>query len=191
MTVIVEWLNHNSDALTGLAALVAAGVAVYGVNEWKRQFKWRIEYNTARRYVRALHKVRESINRDVRNPAISNSEVEAAAEAAQLNGAKVTDENRHWLVYVKRWEKLSAARADLRGELLETEVLWGKGIREEEWKLQLLIGELYAKIHMHFTNPRSVPDSFDYLYYTDDKSAFSKRVDDAIDGIEQLLRPHL
>lgn len=188
---LIEWLNNNSNALTSLAALIAAGVAIHGVREWKRQFKWRIEYETARRYIRALYRVREAINRDVRNPAISRSEFEQAKEAAELSGSKVTDENRHWVVYLKRWEKLSAARADLRAELLETEVLWGKGIREAEWKLQLLIGELYAKIHLHFTNPKSVTDSFDYLYYTDEKKGFSKRVDDTIDGVEQLLRPHL
>ena len=187
----MEWLNHNSDALTALAALVAACVAIYGVNEWQRQFKWRIEYETARRYIRALYRVRESINRDIRNPAISNSEVDEAKKAAELEGRTVTDENRHWLVYHKRWEKLSAARADLRAELLETEVLWGKDIGKEEWKLQLLIGELYAKIHMHFMNPRSAADSFDYLYYTDGKDGFSTRVNDAIDGVEQLLRSHL
>ncbi len=187
----MEWLNHYSDALTGVAALIAAGVAIYGVNEWKRQFKWRIEYETARRYIRALYRVREAINRDVRNPTISKSEFDGAKEAAELNGSTVTDENRHWIVYLKRWEKLSAARVDLRAELLETEVLWGKDIGKAEWKLQLLIGELYAKIHMHFMNLQNVTDSFDYLYYTDGQDEFSQRVDKAIVGVEQLLRPHL
>jgi hypothetical protein len=127
----------------------------------------------------------------VRNPAISKNEFDDAKGAAELNGSTVTDENRQWVVYLKRWEKLSSARSDLRAELLETEVLWGKSIRDAEWKLQLLIGELYAKIYMHFMNPRSVTNSFDYLYYTDGSDDFSKRVDNAIDGVEQLLRPHL
>ena len=48
---MLEFINNYSSALTAIAALITSGVALYGVNEWKRQFKWRIEYEIARAYV--------------------------------------------------------------------------------------------------------------------------------------------
>ncbi len=189
---MLDFLNHYSDAFTAIAALIASGGAIYGVNEWKRQFKWRIEYETAQKYVRRLYQLRDAINREVRNPAISSKEVEIAQETASLQGADVTRANEHWIVYLQRWQKVTEARTVLRESLLETEVLWGKDIGNAQRGLDLLIGELYGKIWSTFNNPGSRHVGFDtYLYHTDGNDDFTKRIQDAVEEIEKFVRPHL
>ncbi|TSC85652.1 MAG: hypothetical protein G01um10148_1038 [Parcubacteria group bacterium Gr01-1014_8] len=187
---MLEFLSNYSGALTGVAALIGACVAIYGISEWKRQFKWRIEYETARRYIRALYDVREAINRDVRNPTISHAEMKAAEEAAQFKGLDVTRADTQWIIYNRRWEKVSVARTNLREALLETEVLWGNEIKNAQSALDALIGILYGKIWAIFHNVPT-PDADIYLYHTDGKDSFTAEIDNVIEGVAKPLRSHL
>lgn len=205
---MLNWLTGHWPQLIGSGvALTGAYVALVGLNTWKTQLRGRTEYELARRTLRAVLEVRDQIA-GVRHPFISPGErSEALKEAGSgANDGHVTeDEQGDQLVYDRRFRKLSNALSDLRVELLEAEVLWGKGIRVPEGKLRDCIGKLYAAVHHHLMRKSgaisgdSLPDKMRegflntlYLVSRDpSEDEFATKVEDAVAEFEELLRPHL
>jgi hypothetical protein len=153
--------------------------------------KGKTDYEVARRYLKSVYKVREAI-RYVRNPYISVGEMEKSIKDSGLEDNKDLTENqkRNWAVYDARWKKVSEAKTQMDLELFEAEVSWGKDILSKQKDLADLIGKLYATVTM-FLRGYGQKQEDKVIYDIGEKDIFAKEVDEAIEKIEDHLKPYL
>lgn len=182
-------LQIIKDIVTTIAAGIAAIVAIMGIKAWKKQLKGKTNYELARRYLRAVYKVRDAI-KYVRNPFISSEEIFSAFKESGLNEVDYNNQQKsNRAVYSLRWKKVIEAISDLDVELLEAEVLWGKEVVELKESLNLCINELFfnLKRFLEEGNRREFHD----VIYDVDNGIFTKKVNEAVEKIETYIKPHL
>ena len=122
---IIEFLNKNSDAITATSAIIITFLAIKGVKEWQLQTKGKTNYEIARRYLKAILKLRDEI-KYVRNPLITFSEMETALKESGFESETYKDNMKtNVAVYSRRWKSVRKAWTNLEAELLEVEVSWG------------------------------------------------------------------
>jgi hypothetical protein len=199
------YISIAKDILTGVAALTAATVAILGLQAWKKQLKGKVEYELARRVLRAAFNVRDAI-RLVRNPVQMGGEIERAVKEAGIDVDPETRESRaksQAAVYQGRWKKVNQSMSELDIELTEAEVSWGPEIQNRAKPLRECIGKLVSKIWLYIDNleqPRDQTDSNErkeirqviYLQSEDpDKDTFASEVNRAVDNIAEFLTPYL
>ncbi|OLE53103.1 MAG: hypothetical protein AUG51_14975 [Acidobacteria bacterium 13_1_20CM_3_53_8] len=208
---IQEWQIYISiikDIITAIVALIAGVVAIYGVIAWKKQLKGKTEYELARRVLRAIYKVRDSI-RIVRSPIQTGGEIEEAVKASGISydpDDKSTHAKTQAAIYESRWKQLNEARSNLQLELLEAEVSWGEGIKDKLKPLNECIGKLYATVYLYIAElerpsrrtdevaEKNREESLRILYWVSDnpeEDSFSGKVKGAVEQIETFLKPHL
>jgi Tfp pilus assembly protein PilO len=105
METIQAWVTLVKDIVTILATSIAAGVAVMGLQAWKKQLKGKTEYELAQRVLRAAYQFREALAW-VRNPLIYEGEQVQAMKDANIEGNPgdpPTRQRRLKAVYEKRW----------------------------------------------------------------------------------------
>ena len=126
---LIAWISPVRDIVLIGAAAVGAIVSILGLRTWRKQLRGRTEYDLARRFLRAVYRVRDAI-RGVRNPFMFEGEVRAAqrelehgpdTEPKSVN----LDNNVRRAAYDKRWQCLDETLSDLYVERLEAEVVWG------------------------------------------------------------------
>lgn len=199
------YISIAKDISTVVAALTAAIVAVLGLQAWKKQLKGKVEYELARRVLRAAFDVRGAI-RFVRNPVQMGGEIERAVKEAGVDidskGAEFRAKSQA-AVYQGRWKKVNEAMSELDIELTEAEVSWGPEIQNRAKPLRECIGKLVSKIWLYIDNleqPRDQSDSNErkeirqviYLQSEDpDKDTFASEVNRAVDNIAEFLTPYL
>lgn len=199
------YISISKDILTGVAALTAAIVAVLGLQAWKRQLKGKVEYELARRVLRAAFNVRDAI-RFVRNPFQVGGEIERAVKESGIDIDPNTAAFRaksQAAVYQGRLKRVDQTMSELEIELTEAEVSWGHEIQNRAKPLKQCIGKLVSKIWLYTYNlehPEDKPDSKErkeirdiiYLQSEDPhKDTFATEVDRAIATIAEFLTPYL
>ena len=118
----LDFFNSNSDAITSISAIIIAGLAVYGIREWKRQIRGKTDYEIARRYLRVVLNLRDSLMY-VRNPFISLAEMESALKQQGFETTEIQNNTKtNIAVYATRWKKVQEALTNFEAELLEAEV---------------------------------------------------------------------
>lgn len=207
MSELSHWLSISKDAITSLASIVGVTVAVLGLKTWRRQLLGHAEYDLARRYLRAVLKVRDTI-RLVRSPFMSSGEISAALKDAGIEDdfEKVKQSTYSRLTYAARWNRLNEARSDLRVEALEAEVLWGSRAQELLKPLDQAIGELYAALHRYLDG---LDKPYDHSHSPDEdrwekvhsviyevsndpgEDKFTAKVGAAVKSIENFVSPRL
>ncbi|HWU83980.1 MAG TPA: hypothetical protein VN028_01455, partial [Rhodocyclaceae bacterium] len=144
-----EQIAVIKDVVLTVGALVGIYVAIHGLKTWSRQLKGGVEYNLARQLLRNTYRLRESF-KVVRNPAISADE---QAEPTEEKREQMSLEQQRYFglsrAYQSRWDKVVEVRADLQVDLLEAEVLWGKGISESFKPLFYLESELFRCVRLY------------------------------------------
>jgi hypothetical protein len=201
------------DLLSIISSLVLIYVGISGLKTWKRQLKGNTEYEQARKLLRAIYKVRDAI-RNVRNPFMDTGEHVSALEKAGISPEELTPFNSELqkkafrLAYQGRLERLNDALAELNLTAFEAEVLWGKLFLDAISPLRKCIGDLFWAVQTHFLfesqtrdrNPALVQEvdeifwGYDQLITGDTaeiKNAYSKKVIEAIKGVEDFIRPHV
>jgi hypothetical protein len=191
---VAEWAGIAKDVATGGAAVTAAIIAAKGLSTWKRQLHGSVEYESARKMLRATYELREGI-RYVRSPFISTAEMSGAMKEIGAEPGKDAAESGQRAAYQVRWKKLSDARVNFEAQLLESEALWGAQIRERGDSLMRCVSELAHALN-DWLNRRPLSERRDaevinIIYDGGDENAFSKRLDAAIVAVEADLRPHL
>jgi hypothetical protein len=186
------------DSVTAIAAIVAASVALRGLNTWRRQLIGNAEHTLARSVLLATYKYREAI-RQVRLPFVSAGEIAAAyeAERRELPDRRANPEERTSVAaYRQRWKLVSEASAEFDARVLEAETLWGEEIRSHAqalarcvsdlgFALQALLGGEPGMDVARYKSVRAV------VYETDGYVDFSMRIKEAIAAIEDEVRPRL
>ena len=186
----MEIAKLTLEIINTFAILSGAVMAFVGVNAWKKQLKGSTEYELAKRYLKAVYKIRDAI-KYVRNPFISIDEM---AVALKENGIEKPDysnnQQTNRAVYSIRWKKVMEARTNLDVELLEAEVLWGKVAVDVVDDLNARINKLYVSLKM-FLEERNIKPDRDIIYDMGDQDTFNHEVKKAIKKIEFFIKPHL
>jgi hypothetical protein len=193
MEKLLNFLNENSEAIMAASAIIIAGLAIYGIREWKRQIKGKTNYEIARRYLRASLSLRNAILY-VRNPFISVSEMQTALKEHGFESEEYKDTVKtNMAVYSRRWKKVQDAWADLEAELLDAEVSWGTDAVNASNSLIGLTKELFAALQMYIDGHREkIKDELIYNQGSpDNPDEFSKKIASAIEEIKEFLKPHL
>jgi len=207
--VPLEWQTYVSvfkDAVTAGAAITAAVVAVLGLRAWRKQLLGKTEYELARRYLRAVYQVRDSI-RSLRNPVGSAEEIsQAFKESAILPPTPGDSEYNFKLeqaLYNFRWKRINDAFSDLDVEILEAEVSWSVDAASAIVPLRTCRRKLFTatRRHLNRLHPRQrlnaaedeEIDRIIYDAYSDDPSLedFTNEVKQAVEVVERFLKPHL
>ena len=202
----VKFFQIMKDVILTFAAVVGALVAFFGLKTWQKQLKGRTEYELARRLLRAVYKVRDSVHM-VRNPWIPEREVYESLKETGIEAERKNIDSRfisESAVYDTRWKKVTEALSDLKVETTEAEVLWGREINEQIKPLHDCVNKLALNIHLYLTQVKEGDGSgldkkdkeeiFDTIYRLADipeKDPFAGKLQDAITQIELFVKPYL
>ncbi len=158
---------------------------------WKKQLKGKTDYEIARRYFRTVLRLRDAI-KFVRNPFISNAEMEKALKEHGFESAELSEHQKtNRAVYSKRWEKVKSAWSDLDVELLEAEVSWGRKVVDTQAEFIKKVRELFGILDRFLAgNTKSFKES-GLIYDTGAQDKFSKEVEAEVEKIRNHLKPHL
>lgn len=193
METLANILPILRDVATTIAASVAAYVGIVGLNAWRKQLKGKTDYDLARQYLKAVYRIRNEINKYVRNPLIPIFEMKAARkeEGLESEDLRGMDNETNRLVYARRWRRVMNATEELDAVLLEAEAVWGRAVVEAQKDYDGCIRELYATL-MTFLDGRTRQnvDEDDIIYATS-QSKFTQKMETAISKIEEYLKTHL
>lgn len=203
------FLKGLKEIVITLTAITGAIVAIWGLRTWKAQIKGKTEYDLARRLLKAIYEVRESI-RIIRAPFISSGEIEKAMQDAGYSEQEIKQKNHSYesdqAVYQSRYKYLADSLSELRVELLEGEVHFGKEIHERMKPLNECVGKLRVNINRLIRSKKrenqgsykltseESKEKDEVLYersQNPDEDAFTKEVHLAVEELEEYIKPHL
>jgi hypothetical protein len=198
----VAIITAVKDVLLGGAATVTAIVALVGLQNWRRELKGRAEFETAFRFIKSAYKLRDELH-ICRSPLIRMHEFpEDYVGSGTQNTAK--EKVQAWVyVYKNRWEPVWSAIQDFDAHTLESEALWGSDMKERAEKLRACVGEVDTSIDAIIKDIQSGGENFksdpefgqkmrsNVEATRKDDNALTKQISDAIESIEDVVRPHL
>ena len=207
-----EWqvyISIGKDIVTAGAALTAAVIAVLGLQAWKRQLRGKTDYELARRFLRAVYSVRDSI-RALRNPVQNTEEIVAAFKDSTntpQNAVNADDSFKIEVgVYQLRWKRVNEAMSDLQVEMLEAEVSWGEAAAAKVEPFRQCVAKLHTATRRHlryqlppYSSRPLDPDAreaLDRIIYeiSNDESedgTFTNEIKRSVETIEGFLKPRL
>jgi hypothetical protein len=154
--LVMEKAELTIAAMTAIFNLLIAGAAVagaviagMGLNTWKRQSKWEISQDLAKRILVAIYEYRNSLY-SVRHPAMSNQEMEISEE--QYTGIQSGgDKWRAGTInaYANRWDNHNESQVKLDSLVLEADAFWGDDLRKLLEPIRKLEKELFSYIRIH------------------------------------------
>ncbi|MCZ6908073.1 MAG: hypothetical protein O7G28_12365 [Deltaproteobacteria bacterium] len=191
----VDFISMIKDILMALSALTVAGVAVWGLNSWRRELKGRADYDLARRILRSGYKVRDAIAY-FRIRWIDASEFPDGGPTIERLESGQTN---LLFVYSNRWNKLMEAVREFLVDGLEVEVLWGARAYEPIKKLHetIRIDLKSALERLLAATPRSTGEenfekASERFHGEGNRSDYiSQEIDKAIKSIEENAREFL
>jgi len=186
-----------AEIVTALAAVLGVWIAWNGLSAWKKQLHGNTDHDIAWKYLEATLKVRNAINKVVRNPAIFPGEFQKASEE-YYGKDKAEEELRKnpsaqtTAVYTIRWRELAKARQELDDAIVQAEIWWGKRVIGLEEPLNRCIGTLYVNLRNFLEPDHGLKFDHDTLYYTEGiDSEFDKGLNSAVKKMEDFARPFL
>lgn len=107
-----------------------------GLSTWKKQIKWNVEYDTARKILNLVYKIRHWVS-IIRNPFVSAFEMKYSWDRKWLSDLEI---HQAWEreAYINRMDLLNESRQRILIDILEAEVLWWN-------KIKLLLYNLIQK----------------------------------------------
>ncbi|HYU47327.1 MAG TPA: hypothetical protein VEK84_14245 [Terriglobales bacterium] len=185
----------TKDIVTIIGTIGALVIGVIGLTTWRRQLRGTSAYDVAKRAVLLTYQLRDAMQA-VRNPMLylRKEEVEV--------GRRLEEEQR---IYDERKRRLQEKWAELRTLSLEARVIWGEEAEACFTLVEKLVRELLAEIWLHFwlkgayagpgaavdNNPERVAANDKIVYGASDDDEFSKRIDVAVDQVEEFFKPRI
>jgi len=201
---VAELITVIKDILLGLAAATTATVAVLGLRKWRQELEGKAHFEAARNLIRSTYRLRDAI-RTCRNPSYSGHEFPEGYKGSL--GAHITDEEeaRAWAhIYKNRWVPVWDALQEFDAHTFEAEALWGSNIRTKTDALRQCLKELNAAIDavlrdkalggQDFKAGRDFGKEMRSIVAAssdDEQNKLNQKIRQALDEIEQELRPHL
>ena len=179
-------------SIGAVSAAIGAYVAARGLSTWRHQLAGNAEYELARRFLRAVYKVRDA-TKSLLAPAFTD----AAWNEVLLEQQTGTRLKTKASILELRWETINERLSELQVEVLEAEALWGSQIIQDHLRpLTKCVLGLKGKIVVRLAacdqseeNPREF--KIRVLLQDSDKDLFDERLKQAIEQIESFMRPQL
>lgn len=204
IVLMIPIFNLNLEAVSQLVTVAVSGggalLAILGLDAWKRQLHGNKDHEIAWKYLEAVFKVRNAINKVVRNPGIFPGETKKAAE--ELYGKENVDYEMgknsragDVAVYQIRWNELTKARRELDDVIVQAEIWWGESVVGLEKELNASIGELFVNLKIYLDTERQdsgMKWNHETMYYLEGHtSEFDEKLNKAIRKMEVFARPYL
>jgi len=200
---VTEIIGAVKDVLLGGAAVTTAVVAVKGLMGWRRELKGKAEFDAARGLAKATYKLRDTFYA-CRAPFIGAYEFPEGYQGA-LGRPAAEEEAKAWgHVYKNRWAPVGSALQEFDACALEAESIWGPAIRQKTDAIRQCLRELNAAMQASLMDKAAGGEDFradkDFgrqirsaLSSTgsDDKDDLTRKMQAAVAGVEDLVRPHL
>jgi hypothetical protein len=204
-----QYLTLIKDFFTMLSAIAVGGVAILGLQAWKKQLKGKTEFETARNLLRAVYKVRNAV-REYRFIFADGSEITQALQEANVE-VEASDPEFHaksqQALYQKRWKRISETYSEMDLSAFEAEVIWGNEAIEKLLPLRRIIAELNSYTSQYLRNlvkpfrqglsVEMTKKIYDVLYGVpfeideENKNPFTTKIEEAITQIESFIKPKL
>lgn len=130
-------------------------VAVEGLYIWKKQLKWNVEYDVARKLLHSIYRIRDGVQ-IVRNPWLAVHEMNYSGDKSWMTDDEIKIAEKQE-AYIKRFSTLSESKQKLLVDVLEAEVLWWKDIKNKLKELFLVVRKLELAIEDYFKFQRMSP----------------------------------
>lgn len=143
-----EIIAVAKDVIVATASVVAAGVAFYGVNTWRRQSWYARNQELGRRILISLYRYRDALQ-GVRSPFMAGSEM--VPDTIEGEGKSDGEEIRHRGLrnaYSRRWKRVDESRNELHADLIEAEAIWGRDLKNQFGRIFELQGTLLANLSL-------------------------------------------
>lgn len=197
-----DCISMTSDLVVGLAALVTAVAAVWGLWKWRSELAGKAKFDAARNLAKATYGVRNAVER-ARSRLIDDREFPAGfhegPSVSPIDKARAYEQ-----VFARRWEPIWAALDGFDAASLEAEVFWGKELRDTTYAMRKALRELQVAADAFVANEANAGEDFEHdrelgkrmrstLFASPSETgnAFSRQLEDAVKRIEDQLRPHL
>lgn len=212
---VIQPIVVSLAALVGIGfGVIGAYVGLRGLSTWRRQLTGNVEFDVARRVLKAVFQVQDGIEY-VRTPVTLQGEVESAKKKyPEATPEKNPDEfaqhdffarfNREMeLVFQMRWEEVTKPYQDLRVALLEARALWGEDAAKVADGLTKLTNELLFAVSTHYEAKRTGVENrmggeeavrqsrITHRVGNPEDDVFGKQVKDVVNDIEKYFAPHL
>jgi hypothetical protein len=202
---IQPYLSCIKDLVTIVSLLIAGYVAFKGLHTWRSQLKGTVEYELAKRLLKATYQLRNELQ-NTRNPLIMAGETEAALKEAKLD-IKSTEKDFQATsmaaVYKIRWKYVVDAYKAFELEVLEAEVIWGPEAKRITSIISKNILELSSALNLYLSDIQSEGKYLDYhgkenimkivfsMALTPGEDIYLNDLFIAIKSIEDFVKPHL
>jgi len=199
-------ISTLKDIIISGAAIVGATVAWKGLTAWKDQLTFRTDYELSRRLLISVFKYRDEVDR-VRNSFMWSAErLRPTLEDAEGMSPEQIDYYGLSNAYQTRWSKIQGIRSEMYADILESEVLWGTGLKDVFLPILDLERELHTNIRrfLEINNPdvssaqkavlsRRLNENREVMYsdLDEEPDAFRQELETAISGMEAYLKPKL
>lgn len=188
-------LSITKDIVTIIGTTGALIIGVVGLTTWRRQLHGTSKFQVAKNILTTTYRIHDAIQA-VRSPILHLRKEEVEA------GRSLEEKQR---IYSERLTHLSEQRAELRALALEARAIWGDKGQDCFTSIQELIGILHAEIWLHFwlkgayagpgatvdRSPERVEANDRIVYYINDEDEFTKQVQEAVSGVEEIYKRRL
>lgn len=187
-----------------IASVVGAVVACKGLSTWRKQLRGNAEYDLARRVMKASLKVRKALRR-IRNPLVTAGEEREALRQKYSNKTddELKDVDSNLAVYDARWQAVADVMLELRMASIEAEVIWKDEAKQKITPLGDCVFELRTAVDQFLRLRSKEPpqvliereEEIDRIIYEvssdPEKDAFTKKISDAVEGIQDFVSTYL
>ncbi len=156
---IAELITLAKDIVLAIAGVVAAIVAVKGLNTWNRQLRGTAGFDIARSLAKSSYKVRDKLQA-CRSPILSAGEFPIEYRDGGLKKTSKQKTVGYAFVYTERWNFVQEAVQEFDAATLEAEALWGQTIRETTDQLRKVVFEVNMAIEAFILNASSDGENF-------------------------------
>lgn len=194
--ILGDILNKYSQGIIALSAFLGLIFGQLWLDTSKKKMKGKLEYDIARRYLKSVFKIRDTV-KIVRNPFIPIVEIQKAFEKNGLKYENYSDNkqtNRY--VYSLRWNNVQDAWTNFDEVLLEAEISWGEDAIKIQKDFDLLIRKLRSVVFLFVNHPEvfnnKLKENQGILYEGwDENNAFTKSIDIQIEKIRTFLKKYI
>ncbi|MEO0898098.1 MAG: hypothetical protein AAFY71_16935 [Bacteroidota bacterium] len=138
--------------------LIASGVAIWGINSWRREFRWKLRFEVAEEMMGLLYQIRDSIDQ-IRSPFYSTSE---SHEREKLENENPNEKKRKDLEYIgtARINKYQNLFSKFLEKRYKFSAIFGEHHLENFKKIDDVLGEIYASYYVVFNEDYDIDKEY-------------------------------
>ena len=194
---INEIVTMAKDIIISFAAIATACLALRGLYIWKKELRWKTNFETARLLMESVYQLRDAISA-CRSSFTHSSEFPTDYSHSEKDSQK--EASTKYLIYKERCKPIEKMEQEFNLYTLRAEALWGTEIREATDKLLRCLTKLFRGINDHLSdldnNRRLMKQDYrneieNIIWDSGEDNSFTKEINSIIQQIENKVRLHL